>query len=79
VCGELAGEPLGAILLVAMGYDKLSMNHASLGKINFLLRRVNKQELVALLDGVLSLSNGQQVRNKLNEFLNANDLSQFID
>ena len=26
VCGELAGDPLGALLLMGMGYDSLSMN-----------------------------------------------------
>ncbi|MCW8834010.1 MAG: phosphoenolpyruvate--protein phosphotransferase, partial [Colwellia sp.] len=26
LCGELAGEPAGALLLLAMGFDKLSMN-----------------------------------------------------
>lgn len=79
VCGELAGEPLGALLLVAMGYNKLSMNYASLGKINYLLRRVNKHELVALLASVLSLSNGQQVKDKLTEFLIEQGLAQLID
>ena len=26
ICGELAGDPMAAVLLMAMGYDVLSMN-----------------------------------------------------
>ncbi|ABE56060.1 PTSINtr with GAF domain, PtsP [Shewanella denitrificans OS217] len=79
ICGELAGEPLGALLLIAMGYDKLSMNHASLGKINYLLRRVQRDELRVLLDTVLRLPNGQQVRAKLIEFLTQQELAWLLE
>ncbi|MDD8059449.1 MULTISPECIES: phosphoenolpyruvate--protein phosphotransferase [Shewanella] len=79
VCGELAGEPYGALLLVAMGYHKLSMNQASLAKINFLLRRVSQQELSELLSTVLCQSNGQQVRTLLGQFLQQHDLADLIN
>ncbi|ABZ75637.1 PTSINtr with GAF domain, PtsP [Shewanella halifaxensis HAW-EB4] len=62
VCGELAGEPIGAMLLVAMGYDQLSMNQASLARINYLLRRVSQTELNQLLGEALKLNSGEEVR-----------------
>ena len=34
VCGEMASDPLGALLLLAMGFDSFSMNWASLPRIN---------------------------------------------
>ena len=49
VCGEIAGDPIGAILLMGMGYKKLSMNAASLLKIKAVIRETNlkfAQELV---------------------------------
>ncbi|MCL2913420.1 phosphoenolpyruvate--protein phosphotransferase [Shewanella corallii] len=69
VCGELAGEPMGALLLVAMGYDRLSMNQGNLAMINYLLRRVSCAELQNLLLQSLSQSEGQDVREVVREFL----------
>ncbi|WOT04350.1 phosphoenolpyruvate--protein phosphotransferase [Shewanella youngdeokensis] len=68
VCGELAGEPIGAMLLVAMGYEQLSMSQASLSRINYLLRRVSKLELSALLDKALSLYTGGEVKALISEY-----------
>lgn len=79
ICGELAGEPYGALLLVAMGYHKLSMNQASLARINYLLRRVSQQDLSELLIIVLCQSNGQQVRTLLANFLQKHDLDDLIN
>ncbi|WP_282166633.1 phosphoenolpyruvate--protein phosphotransferase [Shewanella japonica] len=78
ICGELAGEPMGALLLVAMGYDKLSMNQGSIARINYLLRRIDKQSLEQILDTALTLSNGEQVRTLLNDFLAENGLSAIL-
>ncbi|MFT6131666.1 MAG: phosphotransferase system enzyme I (PtsP) [Shewanella sp.] len=79
VCGELAGEPYGALLLVAMGYNKLSMNQGSLARINFLLRRVSKQELTELLESILQQSNGNKVRGLLASFLRKHNLLDLIN
>ncbi|MBT1444489.1 phosphoenolpyruvate--protein phosphotransferase [Shewanella sp. JM162201] len=78
VCGELAGEPMGALLLVAMGYTQLSMNQASLAKINYLLRRVERRELEQLLDLVLQMSNGQDARELVREFLSSRELASIL-
>ncbi len=38
LCGELAGDPMGALLLVGMGYRNLIMNGRSVARIKYLLR-----------------------------------------
>ncbi|MEQ9021935.1 MAG: putative PEP-binding protein, partial [Pseudomonadales bacterium] len=48
VCGELAGDPLGALLLLAMGYDSLSMNASNLLKVKAVIRKSNISEIRAL-------------------------------
>ncbi len=78
VCGELAGEPIGVILLVAMGYTQLSMNQGSLGKINYLIRRVSYTDLNSLLDEVLTSANGCEVRELVSQYLQKNQLTEFI-
>lgn len=78
VCGELAGEPIGVILLVAMGYDQLSMNQGSLAKINYLLRRVSTTDLTELLSIALSLSNGGQVKQLVTQYFADKRLDSFL-
>jgi phosphotransferase system enzyme I (PtsP) len=78
VCGELAGEPYGALLLVAMGYTKLSMNQASLARINYLLRRVSHSQLNQVLTICLSVSNATQVKQVLFEFTQQHQLEDIL-
>ncbi|WP_299492301.1 phosphoenolpyruvate--protein phosphotransferase [uncultured Shewanella sp.] len=78
VCGELAGEPIGVLLLVSMGYTNLSMNQGSLGRINYLLRRVSYADLNHLLDKVLRLGSGQEVRVLLAEYLETIGLVELL-
>ena len=78
VCGELAGEPIGVILLVAMGFEQLSMNQGSLAKINYLIRRVSYADLNELLETALSLSSGGEVRRLVTQYLLDNELDAFL-
>ncbi|MFY9178539.1 MAG: phosphoenolpyruvate--protein phosphotransferase [Venatoribacter sp.] len=57
ICGELAGDPLGAVLLLAMGYDALSMNATSLPKVKSVIRGISKTWAEELLQDVLGLEN----------------------
>lgn len=53
VCGELAGDPVGALLLVGMGYRVLSMNAPSLSRVRAAIRRVSLESVRALVDEAL--------------------------
>ena len=55
VCGELAGNPLGAVLLIAMGYDLLSMNATNLPKVKSIIRGVSLSWAQQLLDEVMQM------------------------
>ena len=50
VCGEMAGDPLGAVLLVGMGYQVLSMSSANLLRVKSILRQISHQEACKLAD-----------------------------
>ena len=39
ICGEMASEPVAVILLLAMGFDALSMNSSSLPRVKWVIRR----------------------------------------
>lgn len=55
VCGELAGNPLGAVLLMAMGYDLLSMNATNLPKVKSVIRGISQQWAQELLAEVMQM------------------------
>jgi phosphotransferase system enzyme I (PtsP) len=69
VCGELAGEPGGVVLLIAMGYKKLSMNNHNLLKVKWIIRNIHQGTAKQLLAKVLTLNNPQDVRNEVNGYL----------
>jgi len=63
ICGELAGDPGGAVLLMAMGYDSLSMNAASLPKVKSVIRNVSREWAMQLLDDVLLLDSPHVIKS----------------
>ncbi len=78
ICGELAGDPEGAVLLLAMGYDILSMNATSLPKVKQALRNVNLEEAQDLLAEVLCMDEANDIRGRLEQFLSEHGMEKFI-
>ena len=69
VCGELAGDPLGALLLIAMGYDSLSMSASNLLRVKSLIRNTSYESLRPLLKNVLAAADVADVHNFLADFV----------
>jgi phosphotransferase system enzyme I (PtsP) len=78
LCGELAGEPAGALLLLAMGFDKLSMNGHNIARIKWVIRHVDFNRAKVILAHALKLTTAKQVHSYLNEQLEQLGLSGFI-
>jgi len=78
LCGELAGEPAGAMLLVAMGYDKLSLNPHNIARIKWVLRHIDYQQAKIILTQVLTFTTAKQVHSYLNEQLEDLGLGGFV-
>ena len=78
LCGELASQPAGAILLLAMGYDKLSMNGHNVPRIKWVIRHITLEQAQLILMQVLSLDTTKQVHDYLNEQLESLGLGSFI-
>jgi len=66
VCGEMAGDPAGALLLLGMGVDALSMNPASLSRVKLAIRSFTVQRARALLGAALSMEDGFAIHRLLN-------------
>ncbi len=65
VCGEMAGDPAAAVLLLAMGCDVLSMNATNLPRVKWLLRQIRLSDAQALLNEALTLDNAYLVQSIL--------------
>ncbi|MCO4757168.1 MAG: phosphoenolpyruvate--protein phosphotransferase [Oceanospirillaceae bacterium] len=76
ICGEMASEPGGALLLMAMGYDVLSMNATNLPKIKSAIRGVSKIEADELLQQVMGMDDADEIHHLLRRRLRELGLSQ---
>jgi phosphoenolpyruvate-protein kinase (PTS system EI component) len=62
VCGELAGDPAGALVLVGLGVDELSADAGSLDEVRALLARTTSAELEELAQLALVAPDAAAVR-----------------
>ena len=65
ICGEMAGDPPAAILLLAMGFDALSMNANRLLKIKWVIRKFTMKQAKQLLDEVMVMDDAVEIRNHM--------------
>ncbi|MBR2434056.1 MAG: phosphoenolpyruvate--protein phosphotransferase, partial [Lentisphaeria bacterium] len=78
VCGEIAGEPLFAPLLIGLGVRELSMSPGSLAAVRRMIRRMRFYDAEQLAEKALACRTAPEVRALAKEFLNtvAPDLAQ---
>src|SRR5690606_23294257 len=69
ICGELAGDPAAAMLLLAMGYDILSMNATNLPRVKSAIRSISFASAQELLRNAMKMESSQKVRALLEQAL----------
>ena len=69
VCGEMAGDPASAILLMGMAVDSLSMSVANLPRIKWVVRNFTSGRAKRLLSEALSYETADIIRANLNAVL----------
>lgn len=69
ICGELAGDPAAAMLLLAMGYDMLSMNATNLPRVKSAIRSITFESAAKLLAQAMQMESSQEVRALLEKAL----------
>jgi len=80
VCGEMASDPLGIPLLVALGVDELSVAPAALLQSKEIIRHLSLQELQPLKRKALQARSGREVRQLFYDYLRqaAGDLLPYL-
>ncbi len=69
MCGEMAGDPLYAAILLGMGFNSLSMNVASIPWVKKVVRSVRMQDAVELASLVMQQSTAAQARKTAENFM----------
>lgn len=78
VCGEMAGDPAGVILLLGMGITTLSMAAPSLPRVKWVIRSFSFRRARQLLERALEQEEATQVRRMLNDALEREGLGALI-
>ncbi len=78
LCGEMSSDPLAVILLLAMGFDSLSMNARMLPRIKWVIRSISLQQARSLLEEALAMHDPVDVRLLLEAALDAAGLGGLI-
>lgn len=65
MCGEMAGEDLYSLVLIALGFKELSMNALSISRVKRIIREVELAEVQQILEHLLSLSTADEVASAL--------------
>lgn len=65
VCGELAADPVGAVVLAGLGVDELSMSPWSILEVKKILRSINWQDAREAAHEAMSQPGSKEVRNLL--------------
>ncbi len=69
VCGEMAGDPLVAPVLVGLGIHELSMSAVSIPEVKAVLRATSVVELERLVDHVVRLPTAVEIRAEVGDYL----------
>lgn len=78
ICGEMASDPVAVILLLAMGFDGLSMNSSSLPRVKWVIRQFSMASARKILGEVLQMDNSTLIRFHLEKSLDMAGLGGLI-
>ena len=74
VCGEMASEPLSAVLLLGLGYDSLSVSPPALPVVKWVVRTVPEESARRAASAALMAASAAEVSNVLREVV-----SEYMD
>ncbi len=69
MCGEMAGEPLYACILLGLELDELSMNPSAIPRIKKLIRTSSFSESKSLLNEVINYSSVNEIRQRVENYM----------
>jgi len=68
MCGNMAGDPLAAPLLLGLGLDEWSMDPGAINQVKQVITKVTHQECINLTETILTLASSKDIHHTLIEF-----------
>ena len=65
MCGEMAGEPINALVLLGLGLSELSMNSASIPLVKRVVRAASVAEAEHLVERLLALTTAEEIEREV--------------
>jgi len=78
ICGEMAGDPLSAVLLMAMGFNTLSMSSSNILRVRKAICNVSMSDAQTLLEQVLKMNNPLIVKSWLEYYFKTHGLGDMV-
>jgi phosphoenolpyruvate-protein kinase (PTS system EI component) len=75
VCGEMAADPLGAVLLVGLGVDELSVSFQYIGLLKKVIRSIESETVQTIAKKALRM----KTENEVISFLEKETRERFPD
>ena len=74
----MAGQPLSAMILIALGYRSLSMSGRSVPRMKYLIRQLDPELMTDLVDKLLMAETCENVRKEASHFMEIHRLGGFV-
>jgi phosphotransferase system enzyme I (PtsI) len=71
MCGEMAGDPFSAVVLLGLGLDQFSMSAFSIPEIKRIIRSVTMQEAKELVDAIMKMKFSQDIDDYVRDWMEA--------
>ncbi|OAT34360.1 phosphoenolpyruvate--protein phosphotransferase [Proteus myxofaciens] len=78
ICGEMAGTPIGALLLIGLGFRQLSMSGHSLPRVKYLLRHLEPAVLQPFMQQILQAETATEIKRLSSDFMEKQGLGGLI-
>lgn len=79
MCGEMASDPYAAVILLAMGIDKLSMSAPSIPKVKEIIRSISFKDAEKILNKVMEMDEGSKIRSYIHKAVDEIMLAKHYD
>jgi phosphotransferase system enzyme I (PtsP) len=78
VCGEMAGDPAAALVLLGLDVDSLSMSVSNIARVKWVIRSFSRAEARDLLEQALKLEEPRAIRDMYNNVLEQGGLGGLV-
>lgn len=78
ICGEMAGDPLSAVILMAMGFNTLSMSSSNILRVRKAICHIPMIDAQHLLDQALKLNNPLMVKSLMEYYFKTHGLGDMV-